>query len=150
MRGMEKVSWTTQILLGTVKSVPLSSWGASSRIIKRYRHARFLWLVMWLSVATVYEQWDNLAVLLSKDDQVSVCWNQSDCQDSAIWTHLRGGLGSGWLSPDLATKQEGYMPKPNALCARRIWSVQRYAASCLCKSATGKRMNKQTGLKYHS
>lgn len=63
-------------------------------------------------------------------DQVSVYWNQSDRQDAAVRTHLRGGLGGGCLSRDMATQQEGYLANLNAQCGRRTQSLQGDTTFC--------------------
>lgn len=165
-RGVERVSWLTQSLLGTVKGAQLSWWGASSRTIKRYLHLRFLFCwpcdhQMWswthlLFLLCLFVSFNHTVFtlfpfitqcspftvcfktvrhaetlpLFPLGDQVSVYWNQSDCQDAAIGAHLRGGLGGGCLSQDMATQQEGYLANLNAWCGRRTQSLQGDATFC--------------------
>lgn len=61
-------------------------------------------------------------------NQVGVYWNQSHCQDIAFRTHLRGCLGGGRPSQDMATQQDACVASLNAWRGRRIQSLQRDAA----------------------
>lgn len=104
-------------------------------------HAPKITLFLFLCVLSVNTRDSHAPFLLPpvrQDDQISLHWNQSNRQNPAIGTHLRGSLGGGFLLHDAAAQQEKYVADFNLQRGRRPGSVQRDAALCRGQVAKGK------------